>query len=85
MTMTKLAPRARSAGAMESMIGTWSTNERSATFAAIVVDGQNVVLYYALHLHHIPRTEDWPGMPVDWHGFMLRPRDFLDSSPVQPK
>lgn len=49
------------------------------------VEGQNVVLWYALHLHHLPRTEDWPGMPVDWHGFMLRPRDFLDSSPVQPK
>lgn len=49
------------------------------------VDGHNVVLYYALHLHHIPRTEDWPGMPLDWHGFMLRPRDFLDGSPVLAK
>ena len=48
-------------------------------------DGADVVVWYALHVHHIPRTEDWPSMPVEWVGFMLRPRDFLDASPVQPK
>jgi primary-amine oxidase len=49
------------------------------------VDNQDVVVWYAIHVHHIPRTEDWPGMPVEWVGFTLKPRDFLDSSPVQPK
>jgi len=49
------------------------------------IENQNVVVWYALHLHHCPRTEDWPGMPVEWVGFTLKPRDFLDSSPVQPK
>jgi len=49
------------------------------------VDNQDVVVWYALHVHHIPRTEDWPGMPVEWVGFMLKPRDFLDSSPIQAK
>jgi primary-amine oxidase len=49
------------------------------------VDGQDVVVWYALHVHHFPRTEDWPAMPIEWVGFMLKPRDFLDSSPVQPK
>ena len=48
------------------------------------VDGANVVVWYALHVHHIPRTEDWPAMPVEWAGLLLRPRDFLDTSPVQP-
>lgn len=48
------------------------------------VDGANVVVWYALHVHHIARTEDWPAMPIEWVGFMLRPRDFLDASPVQP-
>ena len=38
-----------------------------------------------VHLHHLPRTEDWPGMPVDYAGFTLKPRDFLDRSPVLPK
>lgn len=49
------------------------------------IDGQNVVVWYVLHVHHCPRTEDWPGMPVEWVGFMLKPRDFLDSSPIRSK
>ncbi len=49
------------------------------------VENQDVVVWYAVHAHHIPRTEDWPGMPVEWVGFTLKPRDFLDSSPVRPK
>jgi primary-amine oxidase len=47
--------------------------------------GENVVLWYVLHLHHLPRTEDWPGMRVEWASFTLRPRDFLDASTVQAK
>jgi primary-amine oxidase len=54
------------------------------------VDGESlvnedVVLWYMLSVHHQPRTEDWPAMPVDWHGFKLVPRDFLDSSPLKPQ
>jgi primary-amine oxidase len=49
------------------------------------IEGQDVVVWYVLHMHHLPRTEDWPGMPVEWVGFTLKPRDFLDASPVQPK
>jgi len=47
--------------------------------------GEDVVLWYAMHVHHRPRTEDWPAMPVEWAGFMLAPRDFLDRSPLQPE
>ena len=49
------------------------------------VEGQDVVVWYVLHMHHLPRTEDWPGMPLEWVGFTLKPRDFLDASPVRPK
>src|SRR5262249_1341455 len=49
------------------------------------VEGQNVVVWYVLHMHHLRRTEDGPGMRVEWVGFTLKPRDFLDGSPVQPK
>ncbi len=49
------------------------------------VIGQDVVVWYALHVHHLPRTEDWPAMPVAWVGLQLKPRDFLDTSPVQPR
>jgi primary-amine oxidase len=47
------------------------------------LEGQDVVLWYAMHVHHIPRTEDWPAMPVEWAGFQIVPRDFLDSSPLK--
>jgi primary-amine oxidase len=46
------------------------------------VVSEDVVLWYALHVHHLPRTEDWPGMPVLWTGFELMPRDVMDRSPV---
>jgi primary-amine oxidase len=45
----------------------------------------DVVVWYVLHVHHIPRTEDWPDMPIEWVGFTLKPRDFLDKSPVNPQ
>jgi len=48
-------------------------------------EDQDVVLWYMLSVHHQPRTEDWPAMPVEWVGFKLMPRDFLDASPVQSK
>ena len=48
------------------------------------VDGRKVVLWYVLSLHHEPRTEDWFPMPAARAGFELRPRDFLDASPLQP-
>jgi primary-amine oxidase len=49
------------------------------------VDGEDIVVWYVVHVHHLPRTEDHPGMPVEWVGFTLKPRDFLDASPVTPK
>lgn len=48
------------------------------------VENEDVVLYYMMSVHHQPRAEDWPAMPVCWHGFSLVPRDFLGASPVSP-
>jgi primary-amine oxidase len=47
-----------------------------------VVD-QDVVLWYMMSLHHQPKAEDWSAMPIEWAGFKLAPRDFLDGSPVK--
>jgi primary-amine oxidase len=47
------------------------------------VDGADVVLWYMLSVHHQPRAEDWSAMPVEWCGFKIAPRDFLDGSPVK--
>ena len=48
------------------------------------VDGEDVVVWYVLHVHHVPRTEEYPAMPIEWVGFHLQPRDFLDASPLEP-
>jgi primary-amine oxidase len=48
---------------------------------AEILTDSDVVLYYVMQEHHLPRSEDWPLMPVQFAGFTLMPRDFLDGSP----
>ena len=33
-------------------------------------------------VHHIPRPEDWPVMPVSYAGFMLKPSGFFEQNPA---
>ena len=53
----------------------WTKDNRSIASA-------DVVLWYTVGMHHVVRAEDWPVMPVMWHGFELRPFDFFDSNPA---
>jgi primary-amine oxidase len=41
----------------------------------------DVVVWYSFGHNHIPRTEDWPVMPVSSVGFTLRPDGFFDANP----
>ncbi len=43
---------------------------------------QDVVVWYSFGLTHFPRPEDWPVMPVEPIGFMLKPVAFFDRSPA---
>lgn len=42
------------------------------------IENTDLVLWYTIGMHHVPRAEDWPVMPVLWHDFKLRPFDFFD-------
>ncbi|MBI2687315.1 MAG: hypothetical protein HYX27_13430 [Acidobacteria bacterium] len=42
----------------------------------------DIVGWYTLGFHHIPRSEDWPVMPTMWHHFHIRPFHFFQSNPV---
>ena len=46
-----------------------------------IVD-DDIVLWYSFGILHIARPEDWPVMPVDRIGFMLKPSGFFDRNPA---
>jgi len=46
------------------------------------LENTNVVLWYTVGVHHIPRPEDWPVMPVTYYGFTLKPVGFFDRNPA---
>lgn len=43
---------------------------------------EDIVLWHQFGPTHIPRTEDWPIMPVDYSGFMFKPYGFFDKNPA---
>ena len=46
------------------------------------IDDTDVVLWYVFGIHHLPRPEDWPVMPVDTVSFQLKPYGFFDRNPA---
>jgi primary-amine oxidase len=56
-------------------IDTWTRADRD-------LDGADVVLWHTFGLTHFPRPEDWPIMPVDRTGFVLKPTGFFDTNPA---
>ncbi|HEX2821542.1 MAG TPA: primary-amine oxidase [Streptosporangiaceae bacterium] len=53
----------------------WTARDRS-------IENTDIVLWYVFGLHHIPRPEDWPVMPVDTVSFWLKPFGFFDRNPA---
>ena len=52
------------------------------TSAGLNIETADLVLWYTLGYHHVPRPEDWPVSPVAYCGFMLKPVGFFDTNPV---
>jgi primary-amine oxidase len=45
------------------------------------VENTDIVLWYTMGFHHLPRPEDWPVLPTMWHGVSLVPYGFFDHNP----
>lgn len=80
--VTPLSQRERYAGgefAMQSdgedTLGKWVTADRS-------IANTDIVSWYTVGFHHIPRSEDWPVMPMHWVGFTLSPFNFFSHNPA---
>lgn len=46
------------------------------------IRNKDIVTWYTMGFHHIPRMEDWPVMPTMWKGVMLSPFNFFDHNPA---
>jgi primary-amine oxidase len=46
------------------------------------IENADIVAWYTMGFHHVPRAEDWPVMPVMWHDFLIRPFDFYPANPA---
>lgn len=45
-------------------------------------NGADVVMWYSLSYHYLPRTEDVTGVGVRWNGFVVVPRDWSATNPL---
>ena len=52
------------------------------TKAGRSTEATDVVLWHVFGIHHVPRVEDWPVMPVDVVRFELKPSGFFDRNPT---
>mmetsp|Transcript_4045 Transcript_4045/g.5554 ORF Transcript_4045/g.5554 Transcript_4045/m.5554 type:complete len:864 (-) Transcript_4045:369-2960(-) len=53
----------------------WTASDRS-------IDGEDVVLWHAFGVTHVPRVEDFPVMPSETTGFSLKPDGFFLGNPA---
>ena len=46
------------------------------------LEGENVVVWYTMNYHHLPRPEDWPVQPCVYASFHWMPSGFFDFNPA---
>jgi primary-amine oxidase len=82
LSVTPYAPAERFAGGRFAMmsdgsdsLGAWTARDRP-------IGNRDIVAWYTVGFHHIPRMEDWPVMLTHWSGFTLMPHNFFATNPA---
>jgi len=52
------------------------------TRANRAIDNSDIVVWHTFGVTHVTRAEDWPIMPTEYCGFMLKPTNFFDCNPA---
>ena len=64
-------------------LGRWTRKwHSSASVQDRKIDNEDVVVWHTFGVTHVPRPEDWPVMPVEMVGFILKPAGFFDVNPA---
>jgi len=53
----------------------WTARDRT-------IENEDIVVWYTLNYHHLPRPEDWPVQPCVYAGFHWMPSGFFDANPA---
>ena len=46
------------------------------------IDNTDIVVWYTMGFHHVPRMEDWPVMSTMWKGLTIVPFNFFGHNPA---
>ncbi len=46
------------------------------------IQNQDIVIWYKLNYHHLPRSEDEPEIQIHWDSFFIVPRDWTATNPL---
>ena len=52
------------------------------TRANRAIANTDIVLWYTIGFHHVARSEDWPILPFEMHGFDIKPAGFFKRNPA---
>jgi primary-amine oxidase len=59
----------------DETLHTWTDADRP-------IANTDIVAYYNIGFHHVPRMEDWPIMPIKWANFQIIPFNFFTHNPA---
>jgi len=82
LCVTPYAPGERYAGGHYAMMSDGSDTLDTWTARDRAIGSRDIVAWFTMGFHHIPRMEDWPVMPTHWSSFSLMPRNFFANNPA---